>query len=866
MRRPEVDDDTVGQLVRNGVGAGYQVTAGPVWLMVTPADPKLAEHGWKLHVSARAAALPDLVAAILPVLIGAGCVFKLARSCQVLAELNDGISSPATVGKAVTIYPDQQVVGDLGRELARLLAGWPGPRVLSDRRVTPSAPVYYRYGPFAMNWEADPLGRLKANVHGPDGELFDGTATLAYRQPSWATDPFTGQAGNERPAGKKVLGERYLITAGLRFAAQGNVYRATDQVGGGSVVVKQARALVAEGQDGADARLRLRNDRRVLQALGGVAGVPRFLDHFQHGDDEFLVTSDCGPANLAEDLLAHGVYPVAAGARSLGVLATALARIIGEVHDRGVIIRDLSPKNVVIGPTGPCVLDFGISCYDGLHLPGATPGYAPARQQAGEPPAEEDDDYALGMTLLFAASGVEPVSVGNDPGQSRVRALQAIGSAVGERPGGIMGLIADLLSDDGPTARSAFGRLRDGRIEDRHRSAASLPRIGAFSPDLAAEVAGALSADLVRRTAEMLNSSAGRSAAHDASIYRGGSGIGLELLAHLGAPGVAELLGDLAVFSAAAADRVKLPPGLFLGATGVEVFLTEAAASGITGPALPWEVPGADWQPASRDLISGAAGVGLGYLWLHQAAGDQAHLDVAARCAQDLMTSATSDASGPASAKAATGVDPSAGRAHGIAGETEFLLALAAQTGDHGIRTAAARHARQLAERTRRLLPRARSAPAAPISASWCQGLAGIGQVLLLASEVLGDQALANLAGDAADICIARVPRLSALGRCCGAAGVGDFLLDLAIATQNDRYWQAANDVGRHMLLRSGGPPDRPVFVPDAPDYSDAAWAFGIAGLLPFFRRLAGRANADSLLLPGLRGILPKVRRPARPS
>jgi hypothetical protein len=852
VRSPQPADDPVARLVRNGVSADYLVTAGPVWLMVTPAGAELAQHGWKLHVSARAAALPDLVQAILPVLVAARSTFKLARTCQVLAELNDGISSPATVGKAVTIYPDQHLVAGLGRELARLLAGWPGPRILSDRRVAPSAPVYYRYGPIAANWEADPLGRLKARVHGPDGEVFDGTATLAYRQPSWATDPFTGETGEQRSADATTVGGHYEVTAGLRLAAQGNVYRAVDQRDGRPVVIKQARALVAEGQGTADTRLRLRNERRVLQVLAGVAGVPSFLDHFQHGDDEFLVTSDCGPANLAEDLFSHGPYPVAdPGARNLGALATGLARIVGELHDRGVIMRDLSPKNVVIGEAGPHVLDFGIASYDGLHLPGATLGYAPARQQAGEPPAEADDYYALGMTLLFAVSGLEPVSVGDDPGQARVRALQLIGSAFGERPAGTIGLIADLLSDDATTVGAAFGRLRAGQLNNRRRSATPLPVTAAFDQELATDLAGTLLADLIQGAAGLLDSSPRQPAAHDASIYRGSSGIGLELLAHLSAPGVAELVGNLAVFSVAAAERVKLPPGLFLGTTGVSIFLREAAASGIAVPTPPWDVPGQDWQPTSTDLIAGAAGVGLGHLWLYQADGDPAHLDVALRCAEYLMTSAAPEPSADASAKAGIGVDPAAGRAHGLAGETEFLLALAAQAGDHAIVTAAARRCGQLAERTRELLPQVRAAAAAPIAVSWCQGLAGIGQVLLLGSSVLGDEPLAELARDAADVCISRVRRLSALGRCCGAAGVGNFLIDLAIATRDERYWQAAQDVGRHLLLRSGGSPRHPAFVRDAADHSDIAWAFGIAGLLPFFRRLADRAGPDSLPLPG---------------
>jgi len=189
--------DPVERLVQDQVGAGYRIQPGPVWLKVIPARSQLPAHGWKLHVSTRAAAFPEVIELLLPVLVGEGCAFKLARSQQILTLLNDGITWPAGVGKAVTIYPDQRRVRELGFRLAEILSGQQGPRILSDRRVQDSAPVYYRYGPFASDWESDPHGRLAIPVHGPGGEEFDGVATLSYRQPSWATDPFTGETGGD---------------------------------------------------------------------------------------------------------------------------------------------------------------------------------------------------------------------------------------------------------------------------------------------------------------------------------------------------------------------------------------------------------------------------------------------------------------------------------------------------------------------------------------------------------------------------------------------------------------------------------------------------------------------------------------------
>jgi hypothetical protein len=54
-------------------------------------------------------------------------------------------------------------------------------------------------------------------------------------------------------------------------------------------------------------------------------------------------------------------------------------------------------------------------------------------------------------------------------------------------------------------------------------------------------------------------------------------------LHHLSTPGVAALLADLAGFTVTAAARVGLPPGLFLGTTGGNLFLHLAAGIGPPG-------------------------------------------------------------------------------------------------------------------------------------------------------------------------------------------------------------------------------------------------------------------------------------------
>ena len=845
--------EAIEDIVREHVGPGHELREGPVWLAVRPVGATVPDHGWKLHISARAANFADLTRAVLPVLLAEGCVFKLARSTETLGTLNDGHSSPATVGKAFTIYPAPDRVRELGSSLARSLHGFEGPRVLSDRQVVPDAPVYYRYGPFVRGWGSDARGRLTTAIHGPAGEEFGALATLRYRQPSWATDPFTGETAEQASTrrGDAVLGGRYRVLGGVYESGRGNVYRAHDERDGATVIVKQARAHVDEHGDRGDVRLRLRNERRILTVLDGVAGVPRFIDHFKHGGDEFLVTTDAGPMNLADDVLREGRYLLdPTGERSLARLGGQLARILLDVHARGVVMRDLAPKNIVVDGDRVSIVDFGLAAHADVYIPGATYGFAPARQRRDEPPRDTDDFFALGMTLLVMVNYVYPVTLGEDHELAALRARQSIRAQYGETPTGIMALIAELLGDDPATQRQAAHVLAGQGIAEV-RGSVALPAPPAVTPNLARDLTTHLRAELLGQIGEVLTASPQTSIAHDACVYSGSAGIGLELLAHLDHPGVPERVTELARFTVTAMTDVDLPPGLLVGRTGADVFLSRAREHGIDVAAPAPGLPDPDWQPHGTDLIVGAAGVGIGALILHDATGDPAHLDLLDRCLSSIMDSErVESAFGTEALPQRTAIDPTAGRAHGLAGVVELLLYAAAKRGDEAVYASAVARTAVLARRAETLIGRASGRYALPLAMSWCQGLAGIAQTLLHAGDVLADARLIALARQAGDVCIATLPRLSVSSQCCGAAGVGNLLIDLATHEHEQRYRNGADAVLRQMLLRGAGPADAPVFVDGPIEDGSASLSFGTAGILTFVRRLADEGGPIALPLP----------------
>ncbi|MEV7602151.1 class IV lanthionine synthetase LanL [Kitasatospora sp. NPDC089797] len=833
-----------------GSTAGRRSWSDDTWSYLT--DPRMpaVEHGWKLHLSARPGGLAELTALLLPVLARYVCHAKWAAGPEVLRELNSGVRGAGSVGKAATVYPAPGTVAALAEELVAVLRGREGPQVVSDRRVDPEAPVYYRYGPFTGDYRTGRGGRLESVMTGPDGRLFDGLATGSYRCPPWAEDPFPRRAAGA-PTSPGLGGGRYRVTAGIARKPQGNVYRAVDLTDGRPVVVKQARAFVAEDGSGADARTRLHHERAVLAALDGLPGVPRALDCFRHREDEYLVMTSCGDRDLRREVQQHGPY----GPERLAALAERLLGLLDGIHRRGVVVRDLKPDNVALDVEGRChLVDFGISALNGTDPDGATPGYsAPVRRPAGVPAEPADDHHALGATLAFAATGLDPVVVDPDPAVNRDRTLAGLGWALpGPEHHRFRALITELTSPDPAVRTAGADRLRAGpsagpstgpsagptAVARPHHPAP--PRVDA---DLLAEILAHTSAYCVAEAHRIADPAlAARSAVPTPiDVYGGSAGLGLELLHHLHRPGVPEAVDALARWTAGRSH--SLPPGFYSGRTGVELFLAGAGIPA-TDPGGP-PARGPDGGPPEADLIEGVAGIGIGRLLLARLPGADRdrHLAVAADCARLLasgrarLSDAGADTHGSAALRE--------GLAHGTAGVAYFLLEYGSSSGDPTARRRAEQACARLAAVTPGLLARAAAPGATRRYGSWCRGLAGVGAVLVRAADRLGEPRYLELARQCARGCAALAPRMPLVTQCCGLAGVGDLLVDVAVASGDpaEEFWDAARTVAAVILSRSGGTPARPVFPDPGLTRASATWAGGSAGVLGFLRRLHGRGG-----------------------
>ncbi|MBO2445852.1 class IV lanthionine synthetase LanL [Actinomadura barringtoniae] len=809
--------------------SGRELRSDDTWISVHDPAFDTPRQGWKLHVSARPGTLGETLDRVLPLLFSATCDFKVARSCEMLRELNSGDLDAGAVGKAITVYPPQDAVTELGHALAEALTGLAAPRVVSDRRVRPDAPVYYRYAPFAPQYKVDDNGDFELVVVGPDGETEPGTAGVEFTCPPWATDPFrpaavdapaTAAPVQSQTAGRRI-GGRYRVTTGVMRGPRGNVYRAEDK-NGRAVVVKEARAYVGEHPEGYDLRMYLRNELRILTALAGVEGVPRALDHFRHGEDEFLAMTDAGTTDLNRHVAENG----ALGGRELADLAARLLAVLDAVHERGVVVRDLSPKNVVLseGGDGRCtIIDFGTSRYEDLQMPGWSRGYSVPDQRTGRDSLPADDHFSLGATLYFAATGLNPVIIDSDADRAVERSLQCLARM---SPGdGVVALVPRLMSLDPDVRTAAAAEIRAGR----HATAA--PHAPVATPKLTGDLLSAVldhTRDECARFAEKLMNEPPdrRSSPPVTNVYAGSAGVGMELLQHPESRTIGE---DLARWTAGNLPPAKLPPSLYFGLTGTNVFLTAAR--------LEIAEPARTKGDERGDQAHGIAGIGAGHLIL----GDEA---TAAECARRLLAG---DVAEPDEAvtieQPGSGVAVDTAFAHGEAGIADFLLCFHEATGDQAAGTAAREAFTVLAKRTAALIDELNGPQARPMGASWCQGMSGIVSALLHAARAYDDAHHLDLAERGARACLAIAPRAWVSSQCCGLAGMGEALIDVALVTGDDAYWRGAEEIAELMLVRSGGETGRPVFPGNDLDTQAFTWGTGTAGILSFLRRLDRRSG-----------------------
>jgi hypothetical protein len=285
------------------------------------------------------------------------------------------------------------------------------------------------------------------------------------------------------PEDPRSLGP-YELLGRLGRGSQGIVFLARDPASGARVAVKLLPAYL-DGDDAARSRF-----LREVEAAKRVARfcTAQVLDASVAGTRPYIVSEYIPGLSLAEVIRSDG--PRAGGALDRIAINTATA--LGAIHHAGVVHRDFKAANVLLGPDGPVVIDFGVAKALGtverqLTLTGqqlGTPAYMAPEQFKDDPVGPETDIFAWGATMVFAATGTLPFGDGSIA--SVMYRILNEAPDLGALHGPLRDLVAACLAKDPaarPTARQIVDRLMSaGNVPEPAAAEAMVPHAGNSMP------------------------------------------------------------------------------------------------------------------------------------------------------------------------------------------------------------------------------------------------------------------------------------------------------------------------------------------------------------------------------------------------
>lgn len=210
---------------------------------------------------------------------------------------------------------------------------------------------------------------------------------------------------------ERLLKGRYRLHEEIARGGVGTVWRATDEVLGREVAVKELRLATDLTDEERESLLRRTTREARVAARLSHPGVVTVLDVVDEDERPWIVMELVVASTLSEIIRVAGPLPY----QRVAEIGLQLIDALKAAHDEGIVHRDVKPDNVMISEGGRVVLtDFGLAAWSGesaLTTSGrivGSPSYIPPERAKDGPVGPESDLWSLGATLHTAVEGHPP--------------------------------------------------------------------------------------------------------------------------------------------------------------------------------------------------------------------------------------------------------------------------------------------------------------------------------------------------------------------------------------------------------------------------------------------------------------------------
>lgn len=813
------------------------------WICFRPDDLKLPSQGWKIHLSVVPVEGAEMLRRIAPVLTEHSVQWKVVSSGLKLVETSNGSIPLPQTGKCVTIYAanDKQFL-DLLEDMYACTMEFEGPAIPTDRSYRGSGCVFYRYGAFIERFYYDCYSGAKVHaIQNPDGNLEEDRRAPGRYKPDWVNEPeelLRIQAIQVAPSPSEAsssnnneFGIRNIrVSRVLKKSGKGGVFLISSARQAQAVMKEAVHRMRVDGA-GRSAHDYLENEYHVLELLKETGYTPQPLDLFSYEKNRYLILEYFDSISLREYIHRRHVAADYTWTEMVRISQDVLD-MVETCHDRGVIINDLTPNNIVVLPDGNVrLIDLELayvrsSDREARPLTGHTPGYVPRGREHSQRSSVQDDIYSIGAVFYYMASSVDPYfkyqtdylkcSQALLDGFGKTQQLQALGNFAIRIMSGTYEQVADIRKDLTTISKDPMTKLQGASPSTNSQELV-------LTADEILHQAQRMANWLYRsfdfnNRHELYPENSMSRMFHPANFNFGWTGMvyGFNQLGQITHrmeyhQYAREVMEWIMAHHPYIPDET--PNGLYFGYGAVPWRLAETAEAlndaSLLNLAENLALQLTQNEPTQTNISHGAAGLGLMLLDLHRI-GDRAELfERAEALAAYILTQEERHEDGRSMWKVKEqpskkdGGHYSLGFSHGIAGIGYFLLAMADRTHKEAYISAVKRivhtldHTSHTGQNGQKMWPASPAKPDA-LWVHWCNGSAGIGRFLLAAADVLDDPVSAKLGKEAADA-VAQTTSFASFGQCHGLAGNGDFLL-LAERCHPGRY-EARLEQYAQMLL-----------------------------------------------------------------